>query len=633
MGLSDLVAKILLEVKSDTSQAKADLKSLKGAQKEVFQSQIDGVEAGNKALDKWVGRLGQAAVVLGAVKVAMESVEEYGRKLDLQAASAGVSIEGLRNASMGLKTEMELLEHAARMNQSAFKLTQSQMETAERAMYVLEERGNSSKEVWSAIDAALTKGAIKPLEQFGIVIDKTGMQLDENGLKLDTYGQKQEALRRVMEALSKTAKDAEGAQHDAADAMQVEIVKLQDFWHDMKMQLAQLVVQMQPVLTGLAESVKLVGELVHAIPDWMRQGLLGQISKLPGGVSKALTSGPVGMAYDQLQTHSNPAATAVANSFADARFRQTYGLDKIAAMAQGGGGGISLEVGEIVVTNGKSKRGSGGLNPGGYDKLNIGRDTAGPMLGFSTAIGSAADYRQYDSFGFEDTGGAFIKAEGERLSAEELERTKQLTEDWAANLEKYRQQEKSLLESMIGPVSEFDVYAEGFKMLGETMQVAGGAWSNALKEIGTSTDSLGKIAKKAFASIVQGIGEKLAAQSASHLVEALANTVLLNPVEAGKHYAAAGIYGAGAIAAFATAKSMGAGGGAQPAKPSGGAAASGAGGGTGYAGDPNARFVKQEQPKIFVIGQSFGRSSVRERAREARETVSYAMGYVGGEDS
>jgi hypothetical protein len=186
---------------------------------------------------------------------------------------------------------------------------------------------------------------------------------------------------------------------------------------------------------------------------------------------------------------------------------------------------------------------------------------------------------------------------------------------------------------MIGPVDQFSVYTEGFKMIGGAIQVAGGAWTNALKEIGSSTESLGTIAKKAFGTIVQGIGEKLAAQSASHLVEALANTVLLNPVEAGKHYAAAGIYGAGAIAAFATAKAMGAGGGAQPAKPSGGAAAGGASGGTGYAGDPNARYVKQEQPKVYVIGTMFGNMSVRERARSARETVAYANGYVGGEDS
>jgi hypothetical protein len=165
------------------------------------------------------------------------------------------------------------------------------------------------------------------------------------------------------------------------------------------------------------------------------------------------------------------------------------------------------------------------------------------------------------------------------------------------------------------------------------MQVAGSAWSNALKEIATSTDSLGTIAKKAFGMVVQGIGEKLAAQSASHLVEALANTALLNPVEAGKHYAAAGIYGAGAIAAFATAKAMGAGGGAQPAKPSGGAAAGGTAGGSGYAGDPNGKYVKQEQPKVYVIGTMFGNMSVRERARAARETVAYANGYVGGEDS
>jgi hypothetical protein len=622
MAISDLVSKILLEVRSDTTQAKADLKSLKGAQKEVFQAQIDGVEAGNKALDKWVGRLGQAAVVLGAVKVAMESVEEYGHKLDLQAASAGVSIDGLRNASMGLKTEMELLEHAARMNQSAFKLTQSQMETAERAMYVLEERGNSSKEVWSAIDAALTKGAIKPLEQFGIVIDKTGMQLDENGLKLDTYGQKQEALRRVMEALSKTAKDAEGAQHDAADAMQAEIVKLQDFWHDMKMQLAQLVVQMQPVLTGLAESVKLVGELVHAIPDWMRQGLLGQISKLPGGVSKALTSGPVGMVYDQLQTHSNPAATAVANSFADARFRQTYGLDKIAAMAQGGGGGISLEVGEIVVTNGKSKRGSGEFNPGGYGTTTQRTDTAGPILGFSTSLGASADTRQFNEYGVEQT-------EGMIIYQQELERTKALTGEWMAELAAYDAKAKGFLETALGPIEQFDAYNMAAEKLGATFSAFGNAVAGSYEAIVTGQGSVSAAFKKIFADGLMAMGK-------SSVIEALRETALgfgslaLGPiggVSAAMHFKAAALHAAVAVAAGAAAKGLGAGAstaaaGATPSAPAAGTGSAGGGGSGGRTG------TGSQGPVVFnvIYGETFYNNSLRMQQLDAERFIKRAVG-------
>jgi hypothetical protein len=626
MGLGDVVSKILLEVKSDTSQAKADLKSLKGVQKEVFQSQLDSVEAGNKALDKWVGRLGQIGVALGAVKLAFDSVQEYGHKLDLQAASAGVSIDGLRKASLGLKTEMELLEHAARMNNSAFKLTQDQMEDVERAMYVLEERGNDSKEVWAAIDKAITTGATKPLEQFGIIIDKTGLALDENGLKVDTFGQKQEALRRVMEAVSRTAEGAKDAQHDAADAMQVELVKLNDFWHEMKMQLAQVVIQLTPVLKGLADAVSLAADLVNKMPSWMKGGAAGTFGD-------TLTGSPLAL-YEELFGGGEKKT-----DFSWQNAYRKYGDASTVSMGAGPSGPSGFDAGkfltfttsiidELEKRNKKSKPGE--FNPGGWGTVDIsGGDESGLSKGrlangFSTSLGAAADTRQFNEFGAEQTEGMLIKAE----------RMKTLTSDWFAELDAYDAKHKGLLEKTIGPIEQFDAYAEGFKMLGETMQVAGGAWSNALKEIGTSTDSLGKIAKKAFATIVMGIGEKLAAQSASHLVEALANTALLNPVEAGKHYAAAGIYGAGAIAAFATAKAMGAGGGAQPAKPSGGAAAGGsASGGTGYAGDPNGKYVKQEQPKVYVIGTMFGNMSVRERARAARETVAYANGYVGGEDS
>jgi hypothetical protein len=549
MAISDLVSKILLEVRSDTTQAKADLKSLKGVQKEVFQSQLDSVEAGNKALDKWVGRLGQIGVALGAVKLAFDSVQEYGHKLDLQAASAGVSIDGLRKASLGLKTEMELLEHAARMNNSAFKLTQDQMEDVERAMYVLEERGNDSKEVWAAIDKAITTGATKPLEQFGIIIDKTGLALDENGLKVDTFGQKQEALRRVMQAVAHTAEDAKDAQHDAADAMQVELVKLNDFWHEMKMQLAQVVIQLTPVLKGLADAVSLAAELVNSMPNWMKQGGLS----IPG-ISGGLTASPISMISKLFEGEKT-------TDFSWQNAYRKYGNASTVSIGAGPSGSPTFDAGtfatfmtgvvdELERRNKKGKAGE--FNPGGYGTTRQGMDTAGPILGFSTSLGASADTRQFNEYGVEQT-------EGMIIYQQELERTKALTGEWMAELAAYDAKAKGFLETALGPIEQFDAYNMAAEKLGATFSAFGNAVAGSYEAIVTGQGSVSAAFKKIFADGLMAMGK-------SSVIEALRETALgfgslaLGPiggVSAAMHFKSAALHAAVAVAAGAAAKGLG----------------------------------------------------------------------------
>ena len=64
----------------------------------------------------------QLSVEIGvAIKVGMDAMEHAGRKADLAAAAGMISITGLRNATLGLKTDMELLEAAAKINQGQFK--------------------------------------------------------------------------------------------------------------------------------------------------------------------------------------------------------------------------------------------------------------------------------------------------------------------------------------------------------------------------------------------------------------------------------------------------------------------------------------------------------------------------------
>ena len=161
MSLMDLVTNVITSYKADVSDQKAKLKELEGENKKLAEAELAAAEARNKQADTWVEKLGKVGAAFGAVsqftRIAFDGLKDYGHRLDLEATAGTVSLEKLSKAAGGLKTEMELLEHAAVFNKSAFQLTEEQMVTVEQAMWALEERGKKSEEVWSAVSTALTK--------------------------------------------------------------------------------------------------------------------------------------------------------------------------------------------------------------------------------------------------------------------------------------------------------------------------------------------------------------------------------------------------------------------------------------------------------------------------------------------
>src|ERR1043165_7193929 len=278
MGVLDTVAKTILRVEvAGIPEAKAELKSLQSTEKDVAKSRVDGLDAGNSAMEKWVKGMGYAGAAIAAVKRGMEGLEAYGHRLDLQAATVGISIAKLAVAAKGLKTNTELLEHAAALTSGTFKLSQADLETVEGAMYSLEERGKSSTEVWSAMEAALTKGSIKPLQSLGIVINDTGHLFDENGAKLDTYAKRQEALKLIMQELTKASDESKHAQLDQADAMQVQITTMKTLWDDAKVQLGKFVAELTPAVKMLAQAAKDVQTIANMVPSDLRGGGLGAL--------------------------------------------------------------------------------------------------------------------------------------------------------------------------------------------------------------------------------------------------------------------------------------------------------------------------------------------------------------------
>src|SRR3990167_7123174 len=68
------------------------------------------------------------AVVTGAVYVATASIDAYLKKTELQAASAGSSLEKMRKASQGLATDTDLMGLAAKTMKGTWKLNQDQQD-------------------------------------------------------------------------------------------------------------------------------------------------------------------------------------------------------------------------------------------------------------------------------------------------------------------------------------------------------------------------------------------------------------------------------------------------------------------------------------------------------------------------
>ena len=125
MGLMDTVSKILLEIKADTSQAKAAIKELSGVQKQAAKDELAAIESSNKGYDGYIDRIGKIGLAINTAKMAIDagaaSLKAFSEHERLTAAAGLVNLGGLQKASGGLRTEMELLSFAAKAQSGVFR--------------------------------------------------------------------------------------------------------------------------------------------------------------------------------------------------------------------------------------------------------------------------------------------------------------------------------------------------------------------------------------------------------------------------------------------------------------------------------------------------------------------------------
>lgn len=611
MGLGDIVSRILLEVKADTSDAKAKLRDLSGEEKKLAEQRVAGMEAGNKSIDKYVKNLAQVGIALGVAKAGVEAFNFHAQKAKLESASAGVSIEGLSRASHGLRTNMDLLSDAAFLNKTAFHATQQQMQQAEGALFALTERGNDSNEVWNAMKEALSKGATEPLEKFGITIKTTGLEFDAHGNKLDDFAKKQEKVRRLYEALGKVATEAGGEQDSAIMKTEQGMVRLQNAWDDAKDKVGEVVAAIGgPLMTALANSIARTMKLIDMLP------------KGPGG--KSLLTYMPGLEglneLDEFDKSNNRTGTAAVSGFRGALSRyqveQESRPDYFAASLGPGTvdpAGVQKGLTALYDFAVKFSKYDPQSTFGQFANLRgYGAATQGRGGG---ALGQAANSNYLDAYGAEVSLDSIIGGIGK-------ERDAALTSDWFKRLNEQRSKKDKFLESTFGPIEDFNAYAQGFQMLSGAVTTAMDAWID-------GSLSAGAAIKKFLAEAIKGVANQMAVEALKHGAYAIGSLAFGDIAGAGRHAAAAAAFTLGAGAAAVAAKELGSGGAKVVAPASGGAGASGgssSGGGSGSGSSGQNQY-------IIVYSEPFVSESNRMRQLDADRLVRRALGNSSAENS
>ncbi len=604
MGLFNEV-KSLITVKADTSQARQEIRELSGVERAAAKERLASLEAGNKKLESSIATFGKAAGALGAVaiagKVAFDAIEFSGRRADLTAAAGTVSIERLRKATLGLRTDTQLLELAGKLNHSAMKLNAEQMDIAGRAATALAERGGDAQEAFDAVTAALVSGKTKGLAPFGIQIDETK--------------DKAEKFSAIMKELAKVQGEVSESTLDASDKVGQQKVKLANVFDTVQNGIGKVASEMLPFLELLGDIGSLVGGLVGGV-DSALSGI-GRIAKygIPVYGQVLLVRDAVsGNVFDMAKQYAGQRATNEANARLGGSAGQLGAGVNVMFRPQSDTEMPGMYVGRIP----KSKR-------GGQDADSLAREQADSDSeqaeiwaqtqndGYIRRMVGGMDRGQVAGRGADGftlpSGAAGIDWDSAKSNIEQA--------GLLANEALNSIQGPTILERMFGEKSELDGYTEAW---GALTSVASSGY-NAMID---GTMSLGSAVKKAAADAIKSIGLKMLIEGLEQTATGIkmAAGVYTAPLAPG-HFAAAAKFFAGAAIAGAAASALGGGGGA----PSGGAGRS-PGAPASY-GSPISGGYQGGQNVTIVYGDQFADDSPRNRQRTAQKLVGKALGTSG----
>ena len=592
MGLFNEV-KSLITIKADASQAKQEVRELSGVEKQAAKERLAAIEGQNKKLEGSIATYAKAAGALTAVgvagKIAFDAIEFSGRRADLQAAAGSVSIDRLRKATLGLRTDTQLLELAGKLNHAQVKLTAEQMDLAGRAATALAERGGDAEEAFEAVTTALVTGRTRGLAPFGIQIDETK--------------DKAEKFTSLMRELGKVQGEVSEATLDASDKVGQQRVKFANAFATVQDGIGKIASEMLPLL----ETLTAIGGVAA--------GLVGGVDSALSGIGRIAKYGiPV---YGQVLLVKDAVSGNVTDIAASYLSSSTGGLVSAfhAGRALGTGGLTVKPPGDIEMPMsfvGRVPKGKGGR---GVSARDVGSDLGG--AGFEDVLRQmAADSATYDDLTDQEFGGGLSVKDA--MAARSKERQDAVAGDIAKMREGMAfaaaewKDKPSLLDSMFGDNGAINAKAEALNLLT-------GAATAGFEAMVDGSMSAGEAMKRSIADGLKALGSKMLVLGIGETAAGFAAIASgYGFGAAAPHFKAAALYSAGAVAAGLAANAIGtsagasAGGGASPTAPdSRGSSASGNGGST---------------DRIIVYDDAFAENNAHERRLRAEKLVRRVTG-------
>jgi hypothetical protein len=609
MSITDLIKRtVLAEFRADTSQAGREIDSLiakhdrlkastaaaaKG-QSAHFDQLVLELTRSNKAAEdgamSWEGwkkstttakasheqlltAVAKGAIVFGTIKAAVDfardSLNSYGEQLRLESKTGGVNIDKLSESFDGLINHHELLQFAASSSSGVLKLNQQQMETVGNAALALRSRGFDLAESFEKLKDAAVKGKVEGLDDLGLAIEKG----ESNA----------ETLKNLMTELNKVIAENGGASKTAAD----DVERLAVAWDNAKEKVKGYTAQ---ALIAAAQDVS---------PESIKQRYI------ENGWSNFRNLFPDDSWYKTqhaFATGMNSGRQQVKDSAViemdDLNVSRTEGERKKLAEE------AATRAAEAILRSAiaSTERNVEGL-----------RTT-------SSSLGTAADMTIRNEYGTEQ---------------DYIGDTIRRTDEFYSNVRDFEasrgDRTQSFLETVFGPVEEFNTYETAFGTLTTATNSAMSAWIS-------GSMSLGQAVKKGIGDALGALASKLAAHALEHALFAGGSLAFGDFAGAAKHAAMAVAFGTGAATVATVARSMNG-----HVATVGGAGSSGGGGGSSSSGSSNDGPVVRDHrtgtgenynaPIVFVVGEHFTDMSPRQRAQEAEQTAKRAFGSTGSRDS
>lgn len=589
-----IVREILSEYKADASEHIAELRKLKGAITEEQATELEAHEARNEQMESHLASLAKWAVAIGAIKEASEIVfdgyKEGLHEARLETAATGVNIEELSKAAGGLKTNLELLEFAAKANNSAFKNTQEDMEVAERAIRKLEARGVPTADAVDAITNAVVGAKVKGLVPLGIVVDTHIDKLAMMGEENLTAAQKTEVHSAAMKSLREFTEGTSDAQENLGDSMKSTEVKLADSWAQLKIGLGNLAEGFKPLLEAISKAIE-----GYAL---LAKGLLGgsplsiqSIKDAVTGDSDKARAYKAKMVGDYFSTDEAPKGGEAGPAEIEMGEMHLLGKEERAAMKK-----ATEEAARERERRAKAV----------FEDIFADLQAENKSLAYASAGVDQDKQKEWDEKQARER--AMYRAMTEQRNEQDSRGSR-----YAAFEDRQAAGQNSKLAKIFGPVGDFDIYKEAFKGLETAVGGAMNAWID-------GSMSAGQAFHKFIGDALKGLAIQMGIESLKHAAYAIGNLAFYNFDAAGKHAIAAAEFGAGAIAAGVAASVLGAG---------GSSPATGAGAPQTYSGGSGGDGQQQQGPTI-VYGDSFSDDSPRMRQIKAKKLVGLALGSSAG---